>query len=38
MGLIGNIVGNNIALEKEGKTSCEELTTYYRNAYHETIV
>ena len=38
MGLIGNKVGNNIALEKEGKTSCEEVTTYHRNVYHETIV
>lgn len=38
MGLIGNKVGNNVALEKEGKTSCEEVTTYHRNVYHETIV
>ena len=38
MGLIGNKVGNNIALEKEGKTSCEEVTTYHRKVYHETIV
>ena len=37
-GLIGNKIGNDIAQRSAPKTSCEEVTTYHRNTYHETVV
>lgn len=37
-GLIGNKIGNDIALKKAPNTSCEEVTSYHRNTFHETIV
>ena len=37
-GLIGNKIGNDIALNKAPNTSCEEVTTYHRNTFHETVV
>ena len=36
--LIGNKIGNDIALKNSSKTSCEEVTSYHRNTYHETVV
>ena len=37
-GLIGNKIGNDIAQRSAPKTSCEEVTTYHRNTFHETVV
>lgn len=37
-GLIGNKIGNDISLKKAPKTSCEEVTTYHRNTFYETII